>query len=144
MATKFVPEGHNNVSPYLITKGAAQVIELLKTAFGATELVCMKQPDGSIGHAEVRLGDSVVMISEASDQFPARPAAIHVYLPDVDEAYQRALRAGAKSEREPADQFYGDRSAGVTDVGGNSWWIATHKEDLSEEELARRAKAAGR
>jgi PhnB protein len=144
MATKYIPEGHNNVSPYVITKGAAKVIDLLKQAFGATELMCMRMPDGTIAHAEVKIGDSVIMISEGNDQFPPRPAAVHIYLPDVDAAYQRALRAGATSEREPADQFYGDRSAGVTDAGGNSWWIATHKEDLSAEEIDKRAQAPGK
>jgi PhnB protein len=144
MATNYLPEGHNNVSPYLITREAAQVIDLLKTAFGGTELMCMRDPEGRVAHAEVKVGDSVIMLSEGNEQFPARPAAVHIYLPDVDAAYQRALRAGAKSEREPADQFYGDRSAGVVDAGGNSWWLATHKEDLSEEEINRRAAAAGK
>lgn len=144
MATNWLPAGHNNVSPYLITRNAAQIIELLKAAFGATELFAMKQPDGTIGHAEVKIGDSVIMISDGNEQFPPRPTSVHIYVPDVDAAYQRAIKAGATSEREPADQFYGDRNAGVTDQGGNSWWIATHKEDLSEEEISRRAQAAGR
>ena len=139
-----VPAGHNSVSPYLIIKEAGRVIDLLKQAFGATEVLNMSNPDGKIGHAEVRIGDSIIMLADANEQFPASPATVHVYVPDIDAAYQRALRYGATSLREPSDQFYGDRTAGVKDASGNSWWIATHKEDLTPEEMTKRAKAAGR
>jgi PhnB protein len=142
MTVKPIPEGHNTVSPYVIVRGAAEVIDLLTQAFGATELFRMPTPDGAIGHAEVRIGDSVVMLADASAENPPMPCTVHVYVTDVDAAYRRALRAGAVSLREPADQFYGDRNAGVTDAGGNRWWISTHKEDLSPDEIARRAKAA--
>ncbi|HZR80330.1 MAG TPA: VOC family protein [Candidatus Binatia bacterium] len=141
MAAKSVPEGHNSVSPYLIVPGAAQLIEFLKSAFRATELMRSAMPDGSIMHAEVRIGDSVVMIADANEQVPATQANVHVYVPDVDDAYGRAVGAGATSVREPADQFYGDRSAGVKHAG-TQWWIATHVEDVSDEEIARRMKAA--
>ena len=141
MATKPIPEGHNRVSPYLLVTGAAAVIELAKRTFGAVELHRSLRPDGLIGHAEFKIGDSVVMISDATDEFPAMQSMVHVYVEDVDDAYRRAIAAGAESLREPADQFYGDRSAGVRDAGGTSWWIATHREDVSPEEIERRAKA---
>ena len=145
MAVKPIPEGRNSVSPYLIVNQAAKVIELLTQAFDATELFRMPKPDGTIGHAEVKIGDSVVMIADASPpEIPPMPATVHVYVNDVDAVYRRAVRAGAESVREPADQFYGDRNAGVKDAGGNQWWISTHKEDLSPEEIERRAQAAAK
>jgi uncharacterized glyoxalase superfamily protein PhnB len=142
MAVKPIPEGYSTVSPYLIVNGAAKVIDLLTQAFGATEKFRMPKPDGTIGHAEVTIGDSVIMLAEASPEFPPMPACVHVYVTDVDAVYRRALQFGAASTREPADQFYGDRNAGVKDPGGNQWWISTHKEDLSPEEIERRAQAA--
>lgn len=142
MAVSPIPKGYSAVSPYLIGPGAARVIDLLVGAFGATEQFRSMKPDGTIGHAEVRIGDSVIMIAEAGAEFPAMPATIHVYVPDVDATYRRALAAGAKSVREPSDQFYGDRNAGVQDHAGNQWWIATHKEDLTPEEIQRRAQQA--
>jgi uncharacterized glyoxalase superfamily protein PhnB len=101
----------------------------------------MHQPDGSIMHAEVRIGDSVVMLADAAPKDSTFPAMIHLYIEDTDAAYRRALDAGAISLREPADQFYGDRSGGVKDRFGNHWWLATHIEDVSPEELQRRAEA---
>ncbi|CAN5371059.1 hypothetical protein BH18THE2_BH18THE2_33350 [soil metagenome] len=96
-------------------------------------------PDGTIGHAEVRLGDSVIMVSDAQgEEYKPMQSGIHLYVEDCDSIYKRALEAGATSIMEPADQFYGDRSAGVKDQFGNRWWIATHKEDLSKEEIAKR------
>jgi PhnB protein len=95
-------------------------------------------------HAEVRIGDSVVMMGEPADESSLMPGMIHLYVDDVDTTYQRALQAGATSLREPEDQFYGDRSAGVRDAFGNVWWIATHKEDVSPEEMKRRAQASMR
>lgn len=142
MAVKPIPEGHNTVSPYLIIEGATRVIELMARAFGGQEIFRMSRPDGRIAHAEVRIGDSVVMLADAGAEFPAMPATIHLYLADVDAAHARAVAAGAVSIREPANQFYGDRSAGVRDAGGNQWWISTHVEDVSGEEMARRAEAA--
>jgi uncharacterized glyoxalase superfamily protein PhnB len=142
MAVKPIPEGHNSVSPYLIVRGAAEVIDFLRQTFAAEELFSSKHPDGKVAHAEVKIGDSVIMIAEATNEFPALQAMIHVYVSDVDGAYQRAVRAGGESLREPADQFYGDRSAGVKDRSGNMWWISTHKEDLSPAEIAKRAAAA--
>jgi PhnB protein len=101
----------------------------------------MDMPDGSVGHAEVRIGDSVVMVGGAGGEWPAVRAALHLYVADVDASYQAALAAGATSTAEPADQFYGDRRANVIDSAGNQWFIATHVEDVSPEELERRAAA---
>lgn len=137
-----VPRDHGTVSPYLVSEHAERTIELMKEALGGVEIHRTTRPDGKILHAEVKIGDSVVMIAEASSEFPATPCAINVYVPDCDAAYARALRLGATSLREPASQFYGDRSGGVRDAGGNQWWIATHEEDVPADEIARRARAA--
>ena len=137
---KPVPDGYHTVTPYLKVEGVAELIDFLKQAFDAVETERLPGPDGKVGHAEVRIGDSVVMMGETSDGNPM-PAMIYLYLEDVDAAYKRALEAGATSLMEPADQFYGDRSGGVKDAFGNFWWVATRKEDLSPEELRRRAEA---
>jgi PhnB protein len=144
MATHHVPAGHNAVSPYLLAKDANAVIALLREAFGAEELSRHARPDGLIMHAELRIADSVLMIADATDDMPAMPCMVHVYVPDCDAAYERALACGATSVREPSSQFYGDRSAGVRDASGNQWWIATHQEDVPEAEMERRARDAGR
>lgn len=141
MAVKPIPDGFHSVTPYLIVDGADRLIDFMKQVFGAEEQFRMDSPQG-IGHAEVRIGDSVIMLSDANDQTPPRTTMLHIYLPDVDAAYQRALKAAAKSVREPADQFYGDRSAGVEDEFGNQWWLATHVEDVPPDEMERRASEA--
>lgn len=141
MAVKPVPDGYHTVTPYLVVKDARQVMEFVKAAFDATERICMATPDGKIMHAEVKIGDSIVMLAEAGGAHPPMPGMLHLYVPNVDALYQQAVRAGGKPIREPADQFYGDRSGGVVDASGNQWWISTHKEDVSEEEMARRAAA---
>jgi PhnB protein len=141
MAVNWKPEGHHTVTPYLIGRGTAELIEFLKQSFGAQERERLMRSGGAIMHAEVKIGDSVVMMGEASDEFKAMPTSIHLYLEDVDAAYERALRAGGKSLREPTDQFYGDRSAGIEDASGNQWWLATHVEDVSPEEMQRRQEA---
>lgn len=131
MATKVnpVPEGHHTVSPYLVVAGVGKLIDFTKQAFGASEVFVSKRPDGSVQHAEIKIGDSIVMMGEGGDskQFPGM---LHLYLEDVDAVYRRALQAGAKSLREPADQPYGDRSGGVEDVFGNQWWISSHIKDV--------------
>lgn len=138
---KPIPDGYHTVTPYLIVPGVARLIDFLKQAFDAKEILRMPTSDGRIMHAEVRIGDSVVMMGESGGEVGPMPASIHLYVEDTDATYKRALGAGATSLREPADQFYGDRSAGVKDPSGNRWWIATHQEDLSSEELERRAAA---
>ena len=142
MAVNPIPEGYRTVTPYLVVDGATNVLDFVKQAFGAEEKFRMDAPDGKIGHAEVQIGDSIVMMGDAGAENPAMPAMIHLYVDDCDATYERALAAGAKSEREPTDQFYGDRSAGVRDSAGNLWWIATHVEDVPEEEMAKRIEEA--
>lgn len=141
MAVKPIPDGYHSVTPYLIVDGAARLIDFMKQVFGVEEVFRMDSPQG-IGHAEVRLGDSIVMLSDGNDQNPPRTAMLHIYLTDVDAAYERAINAGARSVREPADQFYGDRSGGVEDEFGNQWWLATHIEDVPPDEMERRAAEA--
>ncbi len=140
MPVQPIPEGCHSITPYLIVRGADQLLEFLKQAFGAEERERFRRPDGTIMHAEVKIGDSLVMLAEANEQWPARPAALYLYVPDTDATYGRALDSGAASVMEPADQFYGDRNAGVTDPSGNIWWIGTHVEDVSREEIERRYK----
>ncbi len=141
MAVTPIPEGYHTVTPYLVVQGVPKLIDFLKQAFDAQEIMRMPRPDGTIMHAEVRVGDSAVMMGEARGEFKPMPGSLYLYVDDTDATYQRALQAGATSLMEPADQFYGDRHAGVVDAVGNHWWIATHIEDVLPEELARRAEA---
>ncbi len=141
MGVKPVPDGFHSVTPYLVVEGVAELIDFLKQAFEAKEIHRTTRPDGTIMHAEVRIGDSVVMMGEPVGELKPMPGSICLYVNDTDTVYKRALEAGATSMMEPADQFYGDRNAGVKDLVGNIWWIATHKEDVSPEELAKRAEA---
>ena len=135
---KPIPEGYHSVTPFLMVKGAAKNIDFMKNAFGARERNIHKQPDGTIVHAELEIGDSVIMMSEATEMYPAMPTALYLYVEDVDSVYNMAIQAGGTSLREPTDEFYGDRSSGVKDPAGNQWWIATHVEDISPEEMKRR------
>lgn len=139
MAVKAIPDGYHTITPYLMVQGAGQLIDFLKLAFDAQETERITAPDGAIAHAEVRIGDSIVMMSDAGGERVPMPSGLYLYVNDTDAVYKSALRAGATSIMAPADQFYGDRSAGVKDPVGNQWWIATHKEDVSPEELKRRA-----
>jgi uncharacterized glyoxalase superfamily protein PhnB len=153
MAPKFIPEGYPQVSPYLIVDEPAALIEFMANVLGAKETRRHEDDKGRIAHAEMRIGESVIMMGGATEQWPAAPAAMYVYVEDTDAAYQRGLAAGATSLQEPADQFYGDRSAGIRDRFGNQWFLGTHLgEKVSEEEMAKRsqeymakqaAKAAG-
>ena len=143
MPAKPVPDGYGTVTPYLIIPAVAKVIEFLKKAFDATEAhPPHKAPDGRIMHAEVQIGTSRVMMGEPMGEFTAMPAMLHLYVEDSDALYKRAIDAGATPVMEVADQFYGDRSGGVKDLAGNTWWISTHKEDVPPEEMEKRAKAA--
>jgi PhnB protein len=139
MPVHHVPKGYPTVCPYLVVPDPSQVIDFMQRVLDGQVIERMEGPDGRIQHAEVRLGDSVVMMGAASEEHPVQTAMLHIYVPDVDATYARALKAGATSMREPEDQFYGDRSGGVKDAVGNSWWFATHVEDVSPEELKRRA-----
>ena len=150
MATKAIPEGYRTATPYLIIKGAAEAIDFYKRTFGATELLRMADPQGRIGHAEIKIGDSVIMLA---DEHPAMgyrgprslggsSVSILLYLENVDGVFERAIKAGAKAQRAVADQFYGDRSGTLEDPFGHVWTVATHVEDVPAEELQRRAEAA--
>ena len=150
MAIKAIPEGYRTATPYLIVRGAADAIEFYKRAFGATEMLRMADPQGRVGHAEIRIGDSVIMLA---DEHPAMgyrgprslggsSVSILLYLDDVDAVFDRAVKAGAKALRPVANQFYGDRSGTLEDPFGHVWTIATHVEDVAPEELKRRADAA--
>jgi uncharacterized glyoxalase superfamily protein PhnB len=141
MAVQPKPEGYSTVTPYFVVPGAAEFIEFLSAAFGAQERQRHSNPDGTIMHAEVSLGDSVIMLGDSSPEFEPTRSSTHLYVDDVDATYQQAVAAGGTSLREPADQFYGDRSAGIQDRFGNQWWLATHVEDVSPEELQRRQAA---
>lgn len=122
----FQPSDHSTVSVYMMADGAQRVIDFATQVFGAETLMAMKREDGSIMHASLRIGDSVVMISDATGDFPAFPVWLHVYVADVDKIYQRALAHGATSLQEPSEKGDGDRRSGVKDPAGNSWWISTH------------------
>jgi len=140
MAVKPIPDGYHTVTPYLIVRGASDLIDFAKGAFGAEEMFRMPGPDGTIGHAEMKIGDSVVMLADAGPDNPPRPANLLLYVEDCDASYRKALAAGGSSEREPSDQFYGDRSAGVW-ACGILWWMHTHIEDVSPEEMEKRVAA---
>ncbi len=143
MAVKPIPDGYTTVTPYLVVDGAEKLLDFVKQAFGAEELFRMDGPDGTIGHAEVKIGDSIVMLgnSDGSASGKAMPSTIYLYVEDADATYGRAIDAGGASVEEPADQFYGDRRSAVRDPLGNQWFIATHVEDPTPEEMDERMKA---
>ena len=140
MAVKPIPDGYHSVTPQLDVKGAAKLIDFMKQAFGAEEIMRMPGPGGALMHAEVKIGDSIVMMSDAVREAPM-PGSVFLYVNDVDAVYERALQAGATSQLEPTDMFWGDRFASVKDSFGNKWGMATHKEDVPPEEMPKRAAA---
>ena len=147
---KPIPDGYASLTPYLVVKGAARAIDFYKRAFGATELFRMDGPNGSVGHAEIRVGNSVLMLADESPEMGAKspqsiggsPVSLMLYVEDVDKVFARAVKEGATVKRPVADQFYGDRTGGLVDPFGHSWWVATHKEDVPPEEMKKRAAAA--
>lgn len=141
MAVKPIPDNYPRVSPYLIVKDVGETMEFAEYVFGAKVKEKMKTPDDSVNHGEVSIGDSVIMMGKATPEYPPLNAMLYIYVEDTDATYKRAIEKGAISVMEPADQFYGDRNAGVKDKNGISWWIATHVEDVSEEEMQRRNEA---
>jgi|SRR6185503_5132446 len=147
---KPIPEGYHSVTPYLIIKGAADAIEYYKNAFGATELFRMER-EGNIGHAEIKIGDSPIMLA---DEFPdmgalspktigGSPVGIMIYVDDVDTIFNQAIKLGGVQVKPLQDQFYGDRSGTLTDPFGHQWTVATHTEDVAPEEMEKRMAAAG-
>ena len=149
MAVNPIPEGYYSVTPYLVVQDGAGAIEFYKRAFGATELMRMEGPDGKLGHAEIRIGNSPVMLADEFPDMGARsprslggsPVSLLVYVEDVDAQFRQAIAAGAKELRPLTDQFYGDRSGILEDPFGHVWNLATHKEDVSHEEMQRRSQA---
>jgi len=145
---RYIPEGYNSITPYLVIKGAAEAIEYYKSVFGATEVMRMPDPSGRIGHAELKIGNSHIMLA---DEFPemnyrgpvsdgSSPVSILLYVEDVDSIVGRAVAAGAKILKPVQDQFYGDRSGFIQDPFGHLWGVATHKEDVSPQEMEERMK----
>jgi PhnB protein len=142
-----IPEGYPQVMPYLTVDGASAAIDFYTTVFGATERLRMPAPEGKVGHAELEIGDSVVMLADAfpdmGNQTPAAlggtPVTVMVYVADVDAVFNRALKAGATEERKVENQFYGDRAGQFVDPFGHKWFVATHVEDVTPEEVAKRA-----
>jgi PhnB protein len=148
-SVKPIPDGYPRVTPYLCVDGAAQAIDFYRDVFGMTERMRMPGEAGKIGHAELQLGDSIVMVA---DEFPeldfrsprsvgGTPMTVHMYVDDVDRVVERAVQAGARVMREVRDEFYGDRTGQIEDPFGHRWSVATHVEDVSEEEMAKRIAA---
>src|SRR5690606_15696101 len=146
MGVNAVPSGHHTVAPYLAIQNAIEALEFYKKAFGATEVYRLIMPDGRLGHAEIQLGASIIMLSDEFPEYGGKapstlggsPVCIHLYVEDVDTFFQTALAAGAKERKPVMDQFYGDRSGQLEDPYGHLWWVATRKEDVSPEEMQRR------
>jgi PhnB protein len=145
---KPIPDGYHSVTPYLIIKGAADAIEFYKKAFGATELFRMDH-EGKVGHAEIRIGDSPIMLADESPEMGYKsptalggtPVSIMIYVDDVDTIFKQAIAAGGEQQKPVQDQFYGDRSGTLKDPFGHVWHVATHKEDVSSEEMEKRMAA---
>ena len=151
MAVRAIPDGYTSLTPYLVCKGAAKAIDFYRNAFGAEETVRMPGPDGQVMHAEVKIGNAMLMLADENPQRGAlspesiggTASSIMFYCDDVDAVFRRAVSLGATSEVEPTDQFWGDRMANLVDPFGHKWAIATHKEDVSPEEMMKRMQAMG-
>lgn len=146
--TQATPPGYHSVTPYLVVRDGARAIDFYKQAFGATEISRMGTPDGKIAHAELKIGDSMIMLSDemmgykSPQSLGGSPVSIFLYVEDVDSVFNKAVQAGAKTDMAPADMFWGDRYGKLTDPFGHSWGIATHIEDVTPAEMEKRAKAA--
>ena len=144
-----IPQGYHSVTPYLICQDAARAIEFYKKAFGAVETVRMPMPGGKIGHAEIKIGDSIIMLADENAEaqayspqhFGGSPVSILLYVEKVDNVFNQAVSAGAKAVRPPQDMFYGDRTSSVTDPFGHNWYIHTHVKDVSPEEMRKAMEA---
>ena len=146
----YIPKDYSSVTPYLVVKGAAQAIEYYKKVFGATEVMRMPAPDGKIGHAELKIGTSRIMLADENPSMGAghtsattvggSPVSLYIYLPDVDQVVQRATAEGGKVLKPVEDQFYGDRTGFIQDPYGHLWGVATHIEDVSPKDMEERMK----
>jgi len=151
MAVKAIPDGYYSLTPYLVCKGAAKAIDFYTTAFGAEETVRMPGPDGQVMHAEIKIGNAMLMLSDENkergylspDSIGGTATSIMFYTDDVDAVFERAIAAGATSEMPPADMFWGDRMGNLIDPFGHKWAIATHKEDVAPDEMEKRMQAIG-
>ena len=141
MKIKPVPDGYHTVTPYLVVDDAHKLLDFVERAFGARIEDVMRRADGTVMHADFVIGDSHIMLGQASGPCKPLQSSLYLYVPDCDAMYRQALDAGGTSISAPATMFYGDRHGGVTDPFGNQWWIATHVEDVSDEELKRRHEA---
>jgi PhnB protein len=147
---KWMPDGYPTVTPYLIVDGASGAIDFYSSVLGAKERMRLPGPDGKLGHAELEVGDSVIMLADENPEMDARgprtiggsPVSLLVYVEDVDSVFERAIQAGAKALQPVEDRFYGDRTGGFEDPFGHRWNIATHVEDVPPEEMSRRAAEA--
>jgi PhnB protein len=148
MTAKAVPDGHHTVTPYLAIQNAVQALEFYKRAFGAVEIFRLMMPDGRLGHAEIKLGDSIIMMADEFPEYGGKapptlggtPVNIHLYVDDVDAFVKKAVAAGATERKPIKDQFYGDRSGQLEDPYGHQWWVATHKEDIAPDEMQKRVQ----
>jgi uncharacterized glyoxalase superfamily protein PhnB len=138
-SVKAIPEGMHTVTPFMIVDGANELIRFIEQSFDGKTTSIMKTQDGKVMHASVQIGDSQVMVTDATEKYPAGSSRLYLYVDDVDATYEKAIKAKGTSLREPTDEFYGDRSSGVKDAWGNEWWIATHVEDVDDEEMEKRA-----
>ena len=151
MAVKAIPDGYNSLTPYLVCKGAAKAIDFYTKAFGAVETVRMPGPNGQVMHAEVKIGDSILMLADENkergalspDTIGGTCVSVMFYTDDVDTVFNRAVSLGAKTEMPPADMFWGDRMGNLVDPFGHKWAIATHKEDVTPDEMQKRMAAIG-
>lgn len=135
-----IPEGMRTVTPFIVVNQASMLMEFIKNAFDGKITAQMTGEDGKVMHANVTIGDSIIMVSDANEKNAPMPCMLYLYVEDVDKVYQQALKAKGQSLREPTNEFYGDRSAGIKDPWDNQWWIATHVEDVSNDEMKRRAE----
>lgn len=130
MSVKPIPDGFHTVTPYLVVPDAALLIDFLKRAFNAEEIHRSHRPDGAVAHAQVKIGDSMVMMGQAQDEWKPMPCMLYLYVEDVDAWFERAVQAGGTVVRQVNDEAYGDRAGGVQDPAGNQWWVATHRQDV--------------
>ena len=152
MAVKPIPDGYHTVTPYLIVKGAARAIDFYKQAFGATEIMRVPGPNNTVMHAELKIGDSVIMLADeqgtpagaeyrSPQSVGGSPVSLMIYVPEVDKTFKQAISLGSQSKRDVQNQFYGDRSGNLVDPFGHIWTISTHVEDVSAEEMKKRMAA---